>query len=78
MFDGLRRDIEEFDFDQPSQGELFVEEPKPAPVRHKTPASSNKFLGLSPVQRFLLSLMLMIAICLVGAACLLVTGRFAF
>ncbi len=81
MFDGLRKDFEEFDFDQPAQDEpLFEETSRPAtPVRRKAPASSSKkFLGLTPIQRFLLSVMLMMAVCLMGAACLVITGRFAF
>ena len=37
----------------------------------------SRFLGLTPPQMFVVSVLLLILTCLVGSACLLVTGRVA-
>jgi hypothetical protein len=42
------------------------------PPRRRT---SGKFLGMTPVQRFIIATMLMIAVCASGTICLLLTNR---
>jgi hypothetical protein len=78
MFDGLRNDASNtsgFD-DQPVE---FYPDDKPASRQAKKTASrSSKFLGLTPVQRFILALMLMFSVCLLGAVFLIFTGKFVF
>lgn len=78
MFDGLRNDASNtsgFD-DQPVE---FYPDDKPAPKQVKKSANrSSKFLGLTPVQRFILALMLMFSVCLLGAVFLIMTGKFVF
>lgn len=37
--------------------------------------SSSKFLGMTPMQRFILAVMLLIAVCMLGTMCLVLTGR---
>ena len=41
----------------------------------ETQAELRDFLGLTPVQRFVLAVMFLLMICLLGSMCLLVTGR---
>lgn len=62
----------------------FDDEPEPAatpaaPRRSTRRAAARKgyFLGITPLQRFLLALMLLMMTCTTGAMLLLVTGRFA-
>ena len=37
--------------------------------------TSGKILGMTPVQRFIIAVMLMIAVCTLGTMCLLITGK---
>ncbi|MFZ5857332.1 MAG: hypothetical protein ACOYZ6_10915 [Chloroflexota bacterium] len=81
MFDGLRKDASDTSGFDEQPVEFFPEEKKPAPKpvrRRKATASSGKILGMTAPQRFLIAVMLMIAVCAMGAMCLLITGRFAF
>lgn len=39
---------------------------------------SNKFLGMTSIQRFVLVFLLMMAVCVIGPLCLLATGKIAF
>lgn len=78
MFDGLRNDASNTSgFEEPV--EFFPEEkppaqaPRPAPKKRK---SSGKFLGMTPQQRFLLAVLLMITVCVLGLMCNLITGNF--
>jgi hypothetical protein len=74
MFDGLRKDASDTSgFDEPA--ELFPEDKPAAPVRRK---KRGQFLGMTAQQRFLIAVMLMIAVCLLGAMCMLITEKFAF
>ncbi|MGD8402568.1 MAG: hypothetical protein PVJ21_02835 [Anaerolineales bacterium] len=70
MFDNLRDDAEASFYEEdtlPPDEELIV----PAPKRK----SSGKLLGMTPVQRFIIAVMLMIAVCTLGSMCLLLTGK---
>ena len=71
MFDNLRQQAndtpfyeEESKFQQPSRGNI------PPPNK-----SSGKLLGMTATQRFIVAVMLLIAVCVLGSMCLLLTGR---
>jgi hypothetical protein len=69
MFDDFRDQVDESNFDEPEQKtELgsFVEEPAEIP---------QYFLGMTPVQRFIISVELLFMVCISGALILLVLGR---
>jgi hypothetical protein len=70
MLDNLRDDASStFYEDDP----LLSEEVRAAtPPRQRT---SGKFLGMTPVQRFIIATMLMVAVCALGTMCLLLTNR---
>ena len=56
----------------------FLEEPEleeKIPELAAKPASGKKFLGLSPVQRFFVAVMLLTLTCLLGSLLLLVTEK---
>ena len=75
MFDGLRKDASDTTGFEES-AELFPEDkPAAAPVRRK---KQGQFLGMTASQRFLIAVMLMIAVCSLGAMCMLITEKFAF
>lgn len=70
MLDNLRDDASSSYYDDdtiPPQEVVVV-----TPPRRR---SSGKFLGMTPVQRFILATMLMIAVCALGTMCLLLTNR---
>jgi len=77
MFDGLRDDNSDPGGFNEKQVAFFPEDKKPAPkpVRRK---KSGQLLGMTPQQRFLLAVMLMVMVCTLGAACMLISGSFAF
>lgn len=71
MFDNLRDDSSFYEEEgqaqfQPAAGTEFDASRK---------NSSSRFLGMTSAQRFVLAFMLMLAVCVIGALCLLVTGR---
>ncbi len=70
MFDNLR--------EQANSNPFYEEEAQFQSVEGTTPPlghASSHFLGMSPLQRFIISMMLMMMVCLVGAMFLLVTGK---
>ncbi|HLF74973.1 MAG TPA: hypothetical protein VI524_11535 [Anaerolineales bacterium] len=70
MFDNLRESA----FYEEDQNERYQESaarPVAAPLRRST----GRFLGMTALQRFILSLMLMFTVCLVGTLAMLVLGR---
>jgi hypothetical protein len=71
MFDNLRDQANSTPFYEGEAQFQSVEEPNPA-----ARPSSSRFLGMSPMQRFMISVMLMMMVCLVGAMFLVVTGKF--
>jgi len=80
MFDGLRNDASDtsgFD-DQPV--EFYPDDKPSAPKKRskKSSSQSQKIFGLTAVQRFILSLMLLISVCLLGAGILIATQRVVF
>lgn len=54
------------------QASESFESDAPAASASRPPA---RFLGMTPVQTFVISLLLLILTCLLSATCLLVTGR---
>jgi len=70
MFDNLR----ESSFYEEEPNDLYTEsiaKPAAAPRR----GSNARFLGMTPQQRFFVSLMLLFTVCLIGTLALFVTGR---
>jgi hypothetical protein len=53
--------------------EEIEEESAPAIRQDRKPR--GKFLGMTSFQRFIIAVMLMIAVCMLGTMCLLITGR---
>ena len=68
MFDDLRQQANEGDFEEPESDE----------VADNVPVRGNYFLGMTPQQRFLLAVMFALWICIMGAFCLLATGKVGF
>lgn len=70
MLDNLRDDASSSFYEEdpvPPEEDLIV----PAPRRR----TGGKFLGMTPVQRFIIAIMLMIVVCVLGTMCLLLTNR---
>jgi hypothetical protein len=70
MFEDFRKQAETADF--PDE---FQEETLSAESPHK---GQNRFLGLTPVQRFIIALMLMFMITILGILFLMVTEKIVF
>ncbi|RJP50465.1 MAG: hypothetical protein C4557_09590 [Anaerolineaceae bacterium] len=73
MFDNLRED---------AAAQSFYEEEaqfQPAAGTEQARKSgSSRFLGMTPIQRFVIAVMMMFAVCVIGALCLLVTEKIMF
>ncbi len=71
MLDNLR--------EQAASSPFMPDDEPEAPVpQRRRPAGRRKkqFLGLTPVQRFVMAVMLMLTVCLLGAMFLVITGKF--
>ena len=76
MFDNLRDSASNFYEEEPN--DLYKEpEAKPA-VRSKRRRSNGRFLGMTSQQRFILSLMLFLMVCVGGTLVMFVLGRMSF
>jgi len=74
MFDNLRDDANSSLYEDDDNA--FPEEDSFASVPVAPKRKANvKLLGMTPMQRFVIALMLMIAVCTLGTMCLLITGR---
>ena len=79
MFDNLR-DFSDEPLYEDETNDLYkepedvVETSDAAPVRRKK-RGNKKFLGMTAQQRFILSVMLMLTVCMVGAMALIVLGK---
>jgi len=71
MFDNLREEANSTPFYEGEAQFQSVEESNPAAGR-----GSSRFLGMTPMQRFIIAVMLMMMVCLVGSMFLVVTGKF--
>ncbi len=67
MFDDLRQQSDDANFDQPK-------DEGGTPV-HLPPPPERLFLGMTAPQRFIIALMLLIMVCLLGSFCLLLTQK---
>jgi len=70
MLDDLRQQA-----DQPVSEEFDFEED--LDIQQDEKVNRKSFLGLSPQQRFILSILLLIGVVLMSGLCLLVTGKIA-
>jgi len=70
MFDNLREQANAAPFYE-DEAQFQSAEVPASPGIH----ASSRFLGMSPVQRFVISVILMIMVCTIGAMFLLVTGK---
>jgi len=82
MFDNLRESADS-SFYEEEPNDLY-KEPAPSTSSRKPTASaapkkrrksSGRFLGMTAQQRFIVSLMLMLTVCLMGIAAMFLTGR---
>jgi hypothetical protein len=69
MLDNLRDDAESSFYEEDT---LPPEKAIAPPPRRR---SSGKFLGMTPIQRFIIALMLMVAVFASGTVCLLLTNK---
>ena len=72
MFDNLRDDATS---SYESEAKF---QPAASTVTSAPPPRSKRILGMTSFQRFIVTFMLMIAVCVIGAMALLVTGKIAF
>jgi len=72
MFDNLRDSAS--DFYEEEQSDLYKEQPaaKQATIRRR---KSTRFLGMTAQQRFFLSVMLMLTVCVMGVLAMFVLGK---
>ena len=78
MFDNLRDDSSFYE-DEPN--DLYQEpaaEAQPIVATRRRRHSSARFMGMTAQQRFLLSVMLLITVCVMGVLAMVVTGRMGF
>ena len=71
MFDNLRDDAASL---YEEEDTIFPEEE----IKSKAPAkrrTNGKILGMTPTQRFIIAVMLLVAVCTMGTMCLLMTGK---
>lgn len=75
MFDNLRDDAASA-LNEEDVSELFPkEEVETAATAASQQKAKGKILGMTAVQRFIIVVMLMVAVCTLGALCLLLTGK---
>jgi hypothetical protein len=77
MFDNLREDAESSPFYE-EEGAARFQPVSGAESFFSPPASSRRILGMNGVQRFVISVMIFMAVCLVGGMALLVLGKIGF
>ena len=72
MFDNLRDDANSSLYEE-DDTELFPEEEAVSAAPRRK--ADGKLLGMTSMQRFIIAMMLMIAVCTLGTMCLLLTGK---
>lgn len=72
MFDNLR--------DEAASSPFYEEEAKfqPAAGTGSSPRRSKRILGLTAMQRFVVAVMVMLAVCIIGSMVLLATDKIGF
>lgn len=73
MFDNLRDEAASAPFYEEDIQNFKSEAELPEAGR-----SSSRFLGMTPFQRFVIAFLLLLAVCVIGALLLLVTGKIGF
>ena len=82
MFDNLR-DFSDEPLYEDETNDLYKEpegleapsDDAPAPARKKKKRKSKNFLGMTAQQRFILSVMVMLTVCMVGTLAMFVLGK---
>jgi hypothetical protein len=74
MFDNLRDSESSFYEEEPND---LYKEPEAKPAARARRRKSTRFLGMTAQQRFLLSLMLMLTICVMGTLAMFVLQKMA-
>jgi len=79
MFDNLR-DFSDSPLYEDEQGDLIQESepasgPSAPPPKRKKRRRKGQFLGMTAQQRFLVSIMFMVAVCLIGTLAMFVMGK---
>jgi hypothetical protein len=72
MFDNLRGDASSNSFYDDEKAQV---QPAAGTVARPKP---TKFLGMTAQQRFIIAFMMMIAVCVLGMMCLLITEKIGF
>jgi len=75
MFDNLREQANSSPFYEEEAQFQEAAGTAAAPPRR---TSGARLLGMTAPQRFFIAVMLMLTVCIVGALCLAVTGKFGF
>ncbi len=78
MFDNLRDQADSTPFYEDEAQFRDVEDLRPAaapPPRNTGSSGGGRFLGMTPLQRFIVAILLLISVCVLGSMCLLVTGK---
>lgn len=72
MFDNLREQANSTPFYE-DEAQFREAEGLSTPMPRES--AKGPFLGLTPLQRFVLAVLVFIAVCLLGSMCLLITGK---
>jgi len=72
MFDNLRDDVNSF-----KDQEEAIYQSASNTVSSSLSSRPSRFLGMTSIQRFVIAVLLMAAVCVLGMMCLLVTGKIA-
>lgn len=85
MLDNLRDDSADYVFEEDNDDFLFPKEDISDPPNNTKGnlfrlevMEDGKLLGMTAPQRLIIAIMLMFAVCSLGAMCLLITGKIAF
>jgi hypothetical protein len=70
MLDDLRDESSSSPFYDEEFPDFFEDEKTPS-----HPQTAGRFLGMTPAQRFIIAVMLLVSVCVLGTMCLLVSGR---
>ena len=76
MFDNLRDSASSFYEEEPN--DVYQEQAVAKPAVSKRRRKNTRFLGMTPQQRFILSVMLMFMVCLIGVMAMFVLGKMSF
>jgi hypothetical protein len=75
MFDNLRESASSSSFYEEETNELYREPASRPAATSSTRRRSARFLGMTAVQRFLLSLMLLFTVCALGTLVMFIMGK---